>query len=69
MHPQAYMGRNEAMKLITLTISLAVLLAGCFHDDAADELRKQKAENDKLNKENAESALRGIHAPSSLGKK
>ncbi len=53
------------MKLITLTLSLVVLLAGCFHDDAAEELRKQKAENDRINKESTEKTLQGIHAPRS----
>lgn len=54
------------MKLIALTLSLVMLLSGCFHDDAAEELRKQKAENDKTNKETTERTLRGIRAPSGL---
>ena len=56
------------MKLITLALSLVVLLAGCFHDDAAEELRKQKAENDQLNKKNTEATRQGFRAPSTLGR-
>ena len=54
------------MKIVTITLSIFVLLAGCFQDDAAEELRKQKAENDKVNKDATERTLRGIRAPSGL---